>query len=235
MTWKISFKLILFTTKFRCLKDRRRLPSRVCMHKCQPPHNNYYTPAGNQSRHGEERQVDKRLHIQKDIMGSLKCLVHCPNTFEKFECFCLMYDQHSDQLHKHISQANQDHTLKHNWQSMTALQNVKRHTHPTTCITTVRADLSFLKLSPGSLQRHNCSEWWCGVHHNKCYRCHTDSPAGKKYTLGVIVLKSVHKSITFSVISHHLLKEVHYNIQCTVFLDGILSFKWLQYFLGFDI
>ena len=40
---------------------------------------------------------------------------------------------------------------------MTALQNVRRHTHPTTCITTVRADLLVLKLSPGSTQTHNCS------------------------------------------------------------------------------
>jgi hypothetical protein len=46
----------------------------------------------------------------------------------------------------------------------------------------------------------------------------------KKYTLVVLVLKSVHKSIKFSVISLHLLKEVHYNIQCTVFPDGILGF-----------
>jgi hypothetical protein len=61
------------------------------------------------------------------------------------------------------------------------------------------------------------------LHYDKCHRCHMDIPAGEKYTLVVLVLKFVHKNITFSVISHHLLKEVHYHIQCTVFSDGILG------------
>lgn len=156
MTWKISVKLILFTTKFRCLEDRRRLPSRVCMHKCQPPHNNYYTLASNQSRHGEERQVDKRTPYTKWHNGASSMSCALPKHIWEIRMFlsdvCPAFWPTS---RTHL--ANQEPSLKHNWQSMTALQNVRRHTHPTTCITTVRADLLVLKLSPGSTQRHNCS------------------------------------------------------------------------------
>jgi hypothetical protein len=123
-----------------------------------------------------------------------------------------------------IHLANQDPSLKHNWRSMIAPWNVKRHTHPTTCITTVTAELPVLKLLNGSSQRHNCSCWCCWVHYDKCHRCHMDNPAGIKYTLVVLVLKFVHKKFTFTVISHHLLKEVHYHIQWTVFPDSILGF-----------
>jgi hypothetical protein len=151
MTWKISFKLILFTTKFRCLKDTRRLPSRVCMHKCQPPHNNYYTPASNQTRHGEEKQVDKRTSYSyakwHNGVSSMSCAL--PKHIWEIRMFLSdLYPAFWPTSRTHL--ANQDSSLKHNWQSMTALQNVKRHTHPTTCITTVRAGLSVMKLSPGS-------------------------------------------------------------------------------------
>ena len=46
----------------------------------------------------------KGLHARNDIMGYPQCLVHCPNTSEKSECFCLMYAQRYDQLPKHILQ-----------------------------------------------------------------------------------------------------------------------------------
>jgi hypothetical protein len=52
-------------------------------------------------------------------------------------------------------------------------------------------------------------------------------PAGRKYAPAVLVLISVCKSIIFSVISQHLLKELHYNIQTHFVI--MYSILWLYF------